>query len=520
MASNSNPSNRPPEPRTAPSPFNKPTTDIILRTSDHVDFYVYSQILIAASPVFEGMFEVPQPPAGQEELKYGRPIVELGEDSGALETLLRIIYPINKPAKRTVKEVEPALRAAMKFEMELAVTVLTADLQAAASTHPMQVWATACRLQLENMAYTAARVLVPVLSSGSWGIVTSSVTSRPLTFEELGDMEGISAGDYYRLVEFHRLNGKVDQGYKFLSSHASELRSLAQALSAASPIQTSFVARPTVFMQKLHTTAEGDSSSTSTLPALQFQEDDTVVAALLRICYHDIVDDLLSGEPPLLLRILAAVEQHGLTESRARFFSCWKEVVGATPLRAYCVAIGAGHSDCAREAARQVVHTRLEGAYVDEMESIPALSYHRLWTYYRSCERLATERLQETLDVLSSPLRPVSTQPVPPRPQVRTVVWGVPARNRGTVQAPTTPARQPEKTWIRRHIRQMLDDAPAGPHGPFSPLQELVVKATQQLGSPDKFWCDQCQPLAEDLIKVDAHFKDLVAAMDAVELQI
>lgn len=106
-------------PSTAPAPFNEPNADIILRTSDHIDFHVFSQILIAASPFFRGMFEVPQPPPDQQQLKYGRPIVDISEDSKALETLLRICYPINKPKKRTLDEVEPALHAAMKFESTL-----------------------------------------------------------------------------------------------------------------------------------------------------------------------------------------------------------------------------------------------------------------------------------------------------------------------------------------------------------------------------------------------------------------
>ena len=44
-------------------PFNKPTADVILRSSDDVDFRVHKVILAEASPVFEGMFSIPQPPA-------------------------------------------------------------------------------------------------------------------------------------------------------------------------------------------------------------------------------------------------------------------------------------------------------------------------------------------------------------------------------------------------------------------------------------------------------------------------
>ena len=539
---NSNLSGRSPEPRTAPSPFNNASTDIILRTSDHVDFHVYSQILVAASPVFEGMFELPQPPAQQQELKYGRPIIRLSEDSGAMETLLRIIYPINKPTRRTVEEVEPALRAAMKFEMELAITVLTQDLQAAAHEHPMQVWATSCRLGLEDMAKTAARVLVPAPVPG-WG----QPAIRPLTFEELGEMRGLSAGDYYRLFEFHRLAGEVALDFKFLSPacDAPWSSSAAQPGTASSPGFRGHIPNPDLIcrssddaqfpahrailcaasaslaeqVERAGPVVDGTAISTPT-PIVPLEEDGVVVAAILKICYHDAVDDLLSSvDLPLLLRIFSAIERYGLADMHARFLSRWRDMVKTTPLQTYCVTVGAGNFGLAKEAARQVVHIRLEGAYVGEMEGIPALSYHRLWTYYRSCQQLATERLQNTLNVLSIPSQPSSNQPVVSQPQ-NVANNGPPSWSWGPVRIPplssTDSVSEPEKTWIRRYVRQMLDVARAGPHVPFSPLQELLVKASEHADPSERFWCDRCQPLAEDLIKADADFKNLVAAMDAV----
>ena len=46
---------------TADPPFDKETTDLILRTSDHVEFHVWKGILAEASPVFEDMFVLQQP---------------------------------------------------------------------------------------------------------------------------------------------------------------------------------------------------------------------------------------------------------------------------------------------------------------------------------------------------------------------------------------------------------------------------------------------------------------------------
>ena len=123
---------------TASYPFDKTNADIILRTPDQVDFHVYSQILVVASPFFEGMLDVPQPPLNQQELKYGRPIIHVSETSKALDPLLRICYPINKRKKLTAEEIEVALAAAMKFEMEFAITVLTENLHTLAKSSPLE----------------------------------------------------------------------------------------------------------------------------------------------------------------------------------------------------------------------------------------------------------------------------------------------------------------------------------------------------------------------------------------------
>ena len=142
----------------AAAPFNKLNADIILRTSDLVDFHVFSQVLIAASPFFEGMFDVPHPPPEQqkEQLKLGRSVIEVSEDSKALSTILWICYPIKKQKPPSLEEIEPALRAAMKYEMELPTAVLKERLEDLTPAHPMEAWAIACRLRLEDTACMAA----------------------------------------------------------------------------------------------------------------------------------------------------------------------------------------------------------------------------------------------------------------------------------------------------------------------------------------------------------------------------
>lgn len=175
--------------RLAPHPFDKACADIILRTCDRVDFRVRRHILIEASPVFDSMFLLPQPREDAES--QHAPIVDLVEDSETIEALLRICYPIKNPAlDQPLDAIETMLRAAMKYEMEFPIAVLTDHILSLAERTPLPVWAVACRLHLEDVAKRAAKQLRSVPS---------------LDFNSLGGMDGICAGDYFRLREFHRM---------------------------------------------------------------------------------------------------------------------------------------------------------------------------------------------------------------------------------------------------------------------------------------------------------------------------
>ena len=100
---------------TADYPFNKSEADITLRSSDLVDFHVRRHILFEASPVFESILSIPQ--SHTSEGDQARPVVELTEDNKTLDTLLRICYPVVKPAsKRSLEELESAVKAAQKYE--------------------------------------------------------------------------------------------------------------------------------------------------------------------------------------------------------------------------------------------------------------------------------------------------------------------------------------------------------------------------------------------------------------------
>ncbi|KIL69192.1 hypothetical protein M378DRAFT_157426 [Amanita muscaria Koide BX008] len=82
----------------ASPPYNPSlAADVVLRTSDDVDFYVIGPFLRFVSPVFVDMYTPNHGPAAEEnEKKDDRPLIRLEEDSGTLRLLLDTIYPSEK----------------------------------------------------------------------------------------------------------------------------------------------------------------------------------------------------------------------------------------------------------------------------------------------------------------------------------------------------------------------------------------------------------------------------------------
>ena len=67
--------------RNAPAPFDDHAADLILRSSDDVDFRVHRLVLILASSTLQSLFTIPQPtsaaPDSSEMTKDGKPIVHM-----------------------------------------------------------------------------------------------------------------------------------------------------------------------------------------------------------------------------------------------------------------------------------------------------------------------------------------------------------------------------------------------------------------------------------------------------------
>jgi hypothetical protein len=81
-----NPTTSPPE------PFDASDADLVIRSSDFVNFKVHKPVLAMASPFFKDLLSLPQPP--DSESVDGLPVVQLSEDSELLSTLVSMLYSL------------------------------------------------------------------------------------------------------------------------------------------------------------------------------------------------------------------------------------------------------------------------------------------------------------------------------------------------------------------------------------------------------------------------------------------
>ncbi|EMD39268.1 hypothetical protein CERSUDRAFT_47695 [Gelatoporia subvermispora B] len=103
-------------------PFTKPSADVILRSSDKVDFKVHKLMLSEASPVFETKFSLPQPSGPEAEASDSPP----SETSAIINQLLGFCYLMAHPdfGVGNLDQLAAVLETALKYDISAAVTHL------------------------------------------------------------------------------------------------------------------------------------------------------------------------------------------------------------------------------------------------------------------------------------------------------------------------------------------------------------------------------------------------------------
>lgn len=182
-------------PAYASHPFDSPQADVIIRSSDNVDFRVIKLFLSFASPFFRDMFALPQMPEGENsnEMSDGLPLITVTETSKTLESLFLLCYPVttvDPPVLELLEDVHALLDAATKYSVEGVERRVKQWLVAPRflCTDPVRVFAIACRYKLQEEAIAAAKASF----------------RQPLLRRPYGaELELITGGQLYQLLHYH-----------------------------------------------------------------------------------------------------------------------------------------------------------------------------------------------------------------------------------------------------------------------------------------------------------------------------
>ena len=157
--------------------------NLILRSSDSVDFYIIEGLIRFVSPFFDGKF-----PLKEHEEVDGRPVIVVPERSEVLRGLLDVIYPgEDDPEIPDCHLYGEMVRAARKFEISTAEKKLEKHGMALAYKEPLRMYAIAISLDLVEVARLAA-------------LNTLSQPLRDMTFVD--ELDQITGADLFRLMRF------------------------------------------------------------------------------------------------------------------------------------------------------------------------------------------------------------------------------------------------------------------------------------------------------------------------------
>ena len=156
-----------------PLSLNIPDANVIIRSSDKVNFRVHKTLLSLASPVFERLLS-PQPYNG--EFEDGLPVLHLAEDAGLVNSLVSLLYPVAPEIPGSYDKVFALLAACQKYRMSSIQSYIRAEVKR--GTFPAPVGVEAFRAY----AIASSLGLVPEKESAA-----RLALGHPMTFESLGD---------------------------------------------------------------------------------------------------------------------------------------------------------------------------------------------------------------------------------------------------------------------------------------------------------------------------------------------
>lgn len=433
--------------KTACYPFDNrhSDADVVLRTPDGTLFYVHKAVLRIASLFFSQMFSLPQPHSSTQTSAcedHSPPIIPVSEDPQTIEQLLRMCYPVDRPARRgEARTLRSTLGAALKYDMPLVTTLLTQSLRSHLHDRPLYVFAVAHQLGLEGMSKEAVHSYTAWTTTWSKhthsGKATATKHSRNSPLDEYSsEMDNLSTAVYYRLLEHHTsvtpstTPSHTEAAVTLITTYPHQLTQPREITGEVtiSPLPHSFqdpshgdiiirscdsidfhvdrrlleFASPQFAHVLSAPASTAPSSNPSETPSSKAQvqseppryhlpENGRTLENLFQLCYP-MPDPSSGGKEPewddgLLKRGLSlydAAVKYGVERAKSFAKQICVSAAKANPVQLYLLATHYHWDDTAKYAALLAVYATSD-TYLAEMEFVPAAAYRRLLLYRRKC---------------------------------------------------------------------------------------------------------------------------------------
>ena len=189
------------DPLSVPLCLNLLDANVILRSSDRVNFRVHKSVLATLSPFFEDLLSLPQP--ADNELVDGLPVIQLPEDANLLSNLVSLLYRPQRPTKPgSYEKVFALLAACQKYDMvsiqqEIRDKVKLGRFPMPVKAQAFSAYAIASSMGLGTEMEHAARLTL----------------GQPMTFESLGEgLRSFKGQALCELVRYRAENSSSSNG--------------------------------------------------------------------------------------------------------------------------------------------------------------------------------------------------------------------------------------------------------------------------------------------------------------------
>jgi len=179
-------------PPSEPLDISLPDANLVIRSSDLVNFRVHKSILALVSPFFRDLLSLPQP--SDSESIDGLPVVQLSEDTELLNGLISMLYPVRRVIPDSYEKVLDLLAACQKYDMAQVQSFIRTEVNRGIFPAPVGTEV------FRAYAIAGGKGLIPEMEKAA-----CLTLDHPMTFETLGEALRLFDGCALRdLARFRR----------------------------------------------------------------------------------------------------------------------------------------------------------------------------------------------------------------------------------------------------------------------------------------------------------------------------